>query len=40
MFVDMPENYTPPEYALRRLSGFGWTVAFSAEEIVSLIGLP
>jgi hypothetical protein len=37
MFVDMPENYAPPAYALRRLMAFGWSVAFSYEDVVAII---
>jgi len=36
MFIDMPQDYTPPEYALERLMQFGWSVAFNAEQVVEL----
>jgi hypothetical protein len=37
MFVDMPSDITPPEYALRRLASFGWSVAFNESDILDLI---
>ncbi len=37
MFVDMPEEFSPPEYALRRLMSFGWSVVFNVNEIVTLL---
>ena len=37
MFIDMPEDYTPPEYALKRLECFGWHSAFSVDDIVALV---
>lgn len=37
MFIDMLEDYTPPEFSLKRLSYFGWTIAFNESEIVDAI---
>jgi hypothetical protein len=37
MFVDMPADFSPPEYALRRLLAFGWRVAFNKEDILRII---
>jgi len=37
MFIDMQENFTPPEYALKRLECFGWSSAFNYDDIVKLI---
>lgn len=37
MFVDMPRDYSPPEYALRRLMCFGWYVAFSVEDVIKIL---
>nr|WP_181716965.1 hypothetical protein [Psychrobacter sp.]QJS05467.1 putative methylase protein [Psychrobacter sp.] len=37
MFIDMEEDFEPPEYSLRRLAGFGWTIAFNEKEIIEAI---
>lgn len=37
MFVDMEEGFEPPEFSLRRLAGFGWTIAFNDNEIIEAI---
>lgn len=37
MFVDMQENYSPPDYALRRLMAFGWDVAFDLQDVIRLL---
>lgn len=37
MFVDMEEGFEPPEFSLRRLAGFGWTIAFNDNEIIEVI---
>lgn len=37
MFIDMEESFEPPEYSLRRLAGFGWTIAFNEKEIIEVI---
>lgn len=35
MFVDMAEDCSPPEYAVKRLISFGWDVVFSTKELVA-----
>lgn len=37
MFIDMEEGFEPPEFSLRRLAGFGWTIAFNEDEIIQAI---
>lgn len=38
MFIDMEEDYKPPEYALKRLMAFGWIACFSVEDVLRVIG--
>lgn len=38
MFIDMEEEYDPPEYALKRLMAFGWVACFSVEDVLKVIG--
>ncbi len=38
MFIDMAEDLVPPPRALRRLQGFGWTVAFRIDQLIDAIG--
>lgn len=37
MFVDMAQEYSPPESAVRRLQAFGWNIAFSVEDVLRII---
>ncbi|HCM0880727.1 TPA: hypothetical protein N2826_005031 [Vibrio parahaemolyticus] len=37
MFIDMEEDFEPPEFSLKRLAGFGWTIAFNEDEIIEAI---
>lgn len=37
MFIDMPSDYTPPDYALRRLMAFGWSIAFNKDDVLEII---
>ena len=37
MFVDMSEDCTPPDYAVKRLSSFGWELVFSTDELIQLV---
>lgn len=34
MFVDMPENCSPPVYSCKRLEYFGWDMVFSVDELL------
>lgn len=36
MFIDMPEGFSPPEHALRRLHYFGWQIAFDVDQVIAL----
>lgn len=37
MFIDMPSNFNPPEFALRQIQCFGWSICFNADQIENLI---
>lgn len=37
MFIDMEDGFEPPEFSLRRLAGFGWTIAFNEKEVIEAI---
>ncbi len=37
MFIDMAIDFTPPEYSLKRLAYFGWTIAFNENEVIKAI---
>jgi hypothetical protein len=37
MFIDMPNDYTPPPHAIRQIQAFGWKVAFNKEEVLNIL---
>jgi len=39
MYVDMAANFSPPEYAVKRLISFGWTAVFSTDELIQLLNV-
>jgi hypothetical protein len=37
MFIDMPSDYSPPPFALKRLISFGWQVFFSTDDLIDFL---